>query len=314
MSTSSNGITRRRAIQTAALAAAAFATGSFPLGWARAANDSGKPRKVLFFTKSSGFQHSVVTRSKDAPDKLAYAEQILTDLGKQHGFDVTATKDGSVFTPERLAEFDVIAFYTTGDLDKPDKDPSKPSKDGGVPMPAGGFDAVLKFVESGKGVIGFHCAADTFNFHMGEYAKEVHPYTKMIGAEFDGHNKQQKSKIRAVKGFAPTDAVNDFEMTEEWYRFKNIAPDMQVIFVQDTQSMEEKVYKDRKPYPETWARKQGKGRVFYTSMGHREDVWTNPLFQQVLLGGLSWAAGNVEAEIKPNLMEACPGVENVRKD
>ena len=55
-------------------------------------------------------------------------------------------------------------------------------------------------------------------------------------------------------------------------------------------------------------------RVFYTSMGHREDVWTNPLFQQVLLGGLSWAAGNVEADVKPNLMEVCPGVENVRKD
>jgi type 1 glutamine amidotransferase len=313
MSTSSHGITRRQALQSAAVAAAAFATASsFPLGWAKAAD--AKTRKVLFFTKSSGFQHSVVTRPKDAPDKLAYAEQILTDLGKQHGFDVTATKDGSVFTPEKLAEFDVIAFYTTGDLDKADKDPNKPSKDGGVPMPPGGLDALLKFVESGKGVIGFHCAADTFNFHMGEYKDKVHPYTKMIGAEFDGHNKQQNSKVHAVKGFAPINDVDDFQMVEEWYRFKNIAPDMQVIFVQETGSMEEKVYTDRKPYPETWARKQGKGRVFYTSMGHREDVWTNPLFQQVLLGGLSWAAGNIEAEVKPNLMEACPGVENVRKD
>ena len=311
MSTSSTGITRRQALQSAALAAAAFATASsFPLGWAKAAD--GKTKKVLFFTKSSGFQHSVVTRKK--PNEFAHAEKILTDLGKQHGFEVTVTKDGSVFTPEKLADFDVIAFYTTGDLDKADKDPSKPSKDGGVPMPESGFDAVLKFVESGKGVIGFHCAADTFNFHQGEYKDKVHPYTKMMGAEFDGHNKQQNAKIKAVKGFAPIDDVADFEMVEEWYRFKNIAPDMQVIFVQDTQSMEEKVYKDRKPYPETWARKQGQGRVFYTSMGHREDVWTNPVFQQVLLGGLSWAAGNVEADVKPNLMEACPGVEHVRQD
>jgi type 1 glutamine amidotransferase len=62
----------------------------------------------------------------------------------------------------------------------------------------------------------------------------------------------------------------------------------------------------------TWARKQGEGRVFYTSMGHREDVWTNPLFQQVILGGMAWAVGNVEAEVKPNLTEACPGVEKVR--
>ena len=42
------------------------------------------------------------------------------------------------------------------------------------------------------------------------------------------------------------------------------------------------------PYPATWARMHGKGRVFYTSMGHREDVWTNEKFQQVALGGFSW--------------------------
>jgi uncharacterized protein len=59
-------------------------------------------------------------------------------------------------------------------------------------------------------------------------------------------------------------------------------------------------------------REHGKGRVFYTSMGHREDVWTNPLFHQVILGGMAWAAGNVDAEVKPNLTEACPGVGNVR--
>jgi type 1 glutamine amidotransferase len=310
MSNASQGISRRQALQSAALAAAAFAAASaFPLGWAKAAD--GKTKKVLFFTKSSGYQHSVVTRK--SPSELAFAEKILTDLGKEHGFDVTATKDGSIFTPEKLAEFDVIAFYTTGDLDKPDNDPKiTKSKDGGVPMPPDGLDALFKFVESGKGFIGFHCAADTFDHH-GDGPK-THPYIKFLGGEFDGHNKQQNSKIHAVKGFEPINDVNDFEMTEEWYRFKNIAPDMQVIFVQETQTMEEKVYKDRKPYPETWARAQGKGRVFYTSMGHREDVWTNPLFQQVLLGGLSWAAGNIEATVKPNLKEACPDCEFVRQD
>jgi uncharacterized protein len=47
-------------------------------------------------------------------------------------------------------------------------------------------------------------------------------------------------------------------------------------------------------------------------MGHCEDVWDSLLFQQITLGGMAWAAGNVEAEVKPNLTEACPGVENVR--
>ena len=45
------------------------------------------------------------------------------------------------------------------------------------------------------------------------------------------------------------------------------------------------------PFPATWAKRYGKGRVFYTSMGHREDVWTGKIFQQILLGGLSWALG-----------------------
>jgi type 1 glutamine amidotransferase len=303
----SEGVTRRQAMQAVAAMAAAFAAGSLPMGWTRAAD--GKTRKVLFFTKSSGFQHDVVKRAK--PDELSFAEKALVDLGKQHGFEVTATKDGSVFTPEKLAEFDVIAFYTTGDLDKPDSDPKKTTpKDASIPMPPGGAEALLKFIESGKGFVGFHCATDTFNKH-GD-GVDSHPYIKMVGGEFNGHGSQQPAKIRAVGGFAPLKDVKDFEMTEEWYAFKNIAPDMHVILVQETDGMKEDLYTKRKAYPETWTRTQGKGRVFYTSMGHREDVWTNPLFQQVFLAGLSWAAGNIQAETRPNLMEACPGVENVR--
>jgi type 1 glutamine amidotransferase len=302
MQTRSATLTRRQAMQT--LAAAGLAASAFPLGWSRAAES--KARKVLFFTKSSGFQHDVVNL-----DKGALAEKTLTAWGKEHGFDVTATKDGSLFTPEKLAEFDLVALYTTGDLDKFDSKPDvTKSKDGGIPMPPGGYEALQKFVESGKGLVGFHCAADTFNHH-GDAEDQIHPYIKMIGAEFETHGKQQPGKIRAVKQFAPLKDVPDFELTEEWYRFKNISPDLHVILVQETAGMDD-TYNKLKPYPETWARLQGKGRVFYTSLGHREDVWTNPLFHQILLGGMSWAAGNVEAEFKPNLMEACPGVEKVR--
>jgi type 1 glutamine amidotransferase len=81
---------------------------------------------------------------------------------------------------------------------------------------------------------------------------------------------------------------------------------MHVIQVQDTKSMEEDHYKQLPNYPMTWARREGKGRVFYTSMGHREDVWTNPLFQAVALGGLAWAAGNVEADTPSNFKEVTP--------
>ena len=56
------------------------------------AQEKGKPKKILFFTKSSGFQHSVIARKGD---ELSLAERILTELGEEHGFEVVASKDTS---------------------------------------------------------------------------------------------------------------------------------------------------------------------------------------------------------------------------
>jgi type 1 glutamine amidotransferase len=272
-----------------AAAAAAFATGAIPMGWSRAADN--KARKVLFFTKSAGFQHSVITRKGE---ELGHAEKILIDLGKQNGFEVTATKDGSIFTKEKLAEFDVVAFYTTGDLTQPGTDKS-------TPMPKNGKEVLLEWIRSGKGFVGFHCASDTFHSQGGQ----VDPYIKMVGGEFKHHGAQQSSKITLAPGADkfPIKDLKEFELHEEWYQLINLNPDMHVLLVQQTQSMKEQSYKALPNYPMTWARKEGSGRVFFTSMGHREDVWTNPLFHAVTLGGLAWAAGNVQAG---NFREATP--------
>ena len=74
--------------------------------------------------------------------------------------------------------------------------------------------------------------------------------------------------------------------------------------------MKDKVYQ-RPPFPATWARMHGKGRVFYTSMGHREDVWTKAEFQTVLLGGLAWALRNVDADVTPNIDKATPKASDI---
>jgi len=79
-----------------------------------------------------------------------------------------------------------------------------------------------------------------------------------------------------------------------------------VITVMDAPHMKGPMY-ERPPYPNTWARMEGKGRVWYTTMGHREDVWTNPLFQGILVGGIKWALGEVKADVTPNLKTAAPG-------
>jgi hypothetical protein len=96
-----------------------------------------------------------------------------------------------------------------------------------------------------------------------------------------------------------------FRLNEEWYSNKNFSPDIHVILVQETKGMKGSDYA-RPPYHATWARRHQKGRVFYTSMGHRPDVWENPKFQSLLLGGIAWALGEVEADLTPNLLAATP--------
>ena len=105
-------------------------------------------------------------------------------------------------------------------------------------------------------------------------------------------------------------AGEGFDMLEEWYSFKDYRDDLHVILVSETKDMKktggDSVY-NRPPYPATWARKHGDGRVFYTSMGHREDVWTNDTFKSMLEGGLKWALKEVDADVTPNVEKVAPG-------
>src|SRR4051794_19636665 len=70
-------------------------------------------RKILFFTKSSAFEHSVISWRKGRP---AWAEKVLTELGAKHNWDFTFSKDGSKFGRAYLGQFKAVFFYTTGVL------------------------------------------------------------------------------------------------------------------------------------------------------------------------------------------------------
>ena len=88
--------------------------------------------------------------------------------------------------------------------------------------------------------------------------------------------------------------LKDYEMMEEWYSLKNFAPDLHVILTLDTKTLHAQCY-ERRPYPMTWARMQGKGRVFYTAIGDRPENWENSFFLSLLAGGLRWSLGDVAA-------------------
>jgi type 1 glutamine amidotransferase len=69
----------------------------------------------------------------------------------------------------------------------------------------------------------------------------------------------------------------------------------------------------RPDFPATWARMHEKGRVFFTSMGHKDEVWKSEVMQQLLLGALSWATGNVKAEVPENLEKVAPHASELPK-
>jgi type 1 glutamine amidotransferase len=285
-----------RAGAAAAVMGASHLSGIVPFGWAAPAERAGKAgkRKLLVFTRSQTFEHPCLKR--EAPDKLSLLERIVTGLGEKHGFEATCTKDGRAFLKDELAKYDAFLFETTGDL-------TKEGGDNNPPMPKEGKQALLDAVAGGKGFVGCHCGSDTFH---SKDDKNIDPYIAMLGGEFIVHGAQQKAKMVVFDNqFPGAKDLKDFDLHEEWYALKYFAPDLHVILAQDSTGMKGDMYQ-RPLFPATWARMHHKGRVFYTSMGHREDVWENPMFQTLLVGGLTWAFGDVDAKVEPNIKEATP--------
>ncbi len=286
-------IPRRRALKLLGAAAAASA---LPAGWLAGA-EKGK-RKLLVFTKSSGFEHDVIKRKGE---ELGLAEKVLVDLGKKHGFEVNATKDGRVFDGD-LSGYDAFFFYSTGNLFEAGNDKTPP-------MTVKGKESLLAAVRGGKGLLGSHCASDSFHSPGGAFVTQAKPdpFLAALGGEFIRHGPQQEARVRVTDSKFPGQkgAGDSFKIKEEWYSLKNFAPDMHVIHVLETEGMNGLDYK-RPPFPLSWARKEGKGRVFYTALGHREDVWTSPLFQDMLIGACSWSWGDLEADLAPNLLATAP--------
>ena len=284
--------------------AAILGASAFPLGWAKAQDQ--KKQKILYFTRSVGFQHSPVARK--TKDELSFSEKLMKDEGEKRGVEVVCSKDGTIFDGD-IDQFDCFAFYTCGNLFDPK------STDGFPPMTPAGKKKLLDAVAGGKGFVGFHSASDSFHSKGRQYEvqTEVDPYIAMLGGEFIVHGSQQKATMKVASPHFPgMDGVKDFAILEEWYALKNFAKDLHVILVQETEGMVDDCYQ-RPPFPATWARKQGKGRVYFTSLGHREDVWLNPTCQQIILGGFNWALGHAEADIAPNIAQAAPHADQLKR-
>lgn len=295
------------------LASGAALLGPAAMGRVLKGDDKGPTKKVLFFTKSQTFQHDPIAR-KDG--KLGQAENLLVEIGKQWNLEVVPSKDGTMFDPDKIGQWDAFVFYTTGDLTKTNPNPMVQDK--APPMSQDGKKAFLDAIRGGKGFVGVHSATDTFH----SKGSEIDPYIEMIGGEFIVHGSQQKVKLDITDPNFPGASgfgTASFELLDEWYSQKNQPDDLHVIIAHDTATFPDrktgsnKTY-DRPNFPQTWTRMHDKGRVFYTSMGHRTDVWDNPKYQGLLIGALQYVTGKVDADAKPNTSVVTPYFHKLKND
>ena len=119
----------------------------------------------------------------------------------------------------------------------------------------------------------------------------------MIGGYFDGHPWHEEVTVRVEGPRHPstTHLPGSFPITDEIYQFRNWSRDrVQVLLSLDPASVDLKadgVKRTDRDFALAWTRRYGAGRVFYTALGHRAEVWNDDRFQRHLLGGLQWAMG-----------------------
>lgn len=188
-------------------------------------------------------------------------------------------------SPENLKKYDAVIFAnTTGDLPLPDK------------------QAFIDWVSQGHGFVSMHSGTDTFH--------GFRPFIDMLGGEFETHGAQVSvDAINKDKEHPATKPFGDtFTVFDEIYIMKSYYPNR----------VRELLVLDKHPntkapghHPISWCKQFGQGKVFYTSLGHREDVWSteeknrkNPkevaeAYQQHILGGIKWALGLVPGEAAP---------------
>lgn len=284
-------------------------------------------KRVLLVTHSGGFMH----------DSIGVAEQVLKEIGPKYGMEVTCWRftgdpdrkvkykvrvDGKEeerettalvrysqlyrertgergkageevtrdhigrINKETLKNFDLVLFFTTGSGAE-------------APMTREEVEDLVAWVEAGGAVAGTHCGADTLY--------DVPAYGRLIGAYFQTHPPgYQKIRVRVEDPKHP--AARSFqdgqEYEDEMYIFR---PEpysrerLHIILSIDPESFQPRSgARPDRDYAISWCQQIGKGRSFYTSFGHRREVWRDPRFQEHLMGGLRWAMGLEPGDATPS--------------
>ena len=249
------------------------------------------------------------------PGQPSILELAVRALAEQHGFEITATKDGRVFDSADFKKNAAVLFFTTGDL-------TTTGTDGNPPMSPAGKQALLDAIHGGLGFVGVHAASDTFhtepdpkdnsNRYIAHGAKSD-PYLLMLGGEFITHGSTRLQAANLIVKDAKFPGLKG-DLAGELYR--------RVVFAErlcsghPRHSRAQHPRQDRQPYlarslSRNMGAEHGKGRVFYTAMGDRPENWSNMFFLNLLGGGIRWSIGDAKASLNMNLAQATPGYAEI---
>ncbi len=265
-----------------------------------------EPKKLLVVTTTTGFRHSSIPTAEKILAQLAQSSgEFTVDFvrqppGKPADLKRDATPEERAafkaaeaawtdelkaalqkLSPESLKNYDGVIFAsTTGDLPLPD------------------MQGFLDWIKAGHAFIGIHAASDTFHGFP--------EFIAMLGGEFAHHGPQVSVDCLNQDPQNPATASLPKVWTiqqEEIYQFKNYDPaKVHDLFIMDKNPEHKEILGH---FPVSWCKNYGTGKVFYTSLGHREDVWdadptmkdrkNDPAiskdFQRHVLGGIEWALG-----------------------
>ena len=217
---------------------------------------------LLVVTHTTGFTH----------DSIPAAESALRQIGLDSGlFDVafcrTAAEVRERLTPAGLTGIDAVFFAnTTGNLGIPD------------------VQAFLDWIAGGKAFLGAHSASDTYH--------DSPAFLAMLGGEFVTHGAIVEADVRVAE---PANAVvahlaPGFRMADEWYRFNLTGPARTVLLKFDVNPADGVGQSGAAAdLPLAWQKTHGSGRVFYTALGHRSEVWNDARFRVHLREAIRWA-------------------------
>ncbi len=219
-----------------------------------------KQIKILIFTKTLGYRHTSIENG------IA----MFKKLGKENGFQIDTSENAEAFTDSNLKKYNAIVFLsTTGEV-----------------LDYAQQTSLKRYIEAGGGFMGIHGASGAeYNWPW---------YGKLVGAWFESHPPKLQSgtiNLKDTNNVIVQGLPSSWNTIEEWYNFKSISPDINVLATVD-----ENTYRGGKHgnnHPIFWYHDFDGGRSFYTALGHRPESYEDPIFVKHILGGLKYVMGKI---------------------